>query len=108
LDKEIVWCWGFVKDYDVIVFRNGYAKDCPEMKVEFKGIRVEKDKKEGLEEFEDVKNERNKEAELEEFEGVKIGKVKNERNNNAGLEKFERNDVYVIELGDVLGSEVVG
>lgn len=35
---------GNVKDYDVIIFRNGYAKDALEMKVEFKGVRVEKDK----------------------------------------------------------------
>jgi hypothetical protein len=35
---------GVVKNYDVIVFRNGYAKDAPEMKVEFKGVRVEKDR----------------------------------------------------------------
>jgi len=26
--------------YDIIFFRNGYAKDCPKMKVEFKGVRV--------------------------------------------------------------------
>lgn len=30
---------GKVKKYDFIIFRNGYRKDFPEMKVEFLGIR---------------------------------------------------------------------
>jgi len=29
---------GKVRDYDVIYFRNGYARDCLKMKVEFKGV----------------------------------------------------------------------
>lgn len=28
--------------YDIIFFRNGYAKDCRKMKVEFKGLRIGK------------------------------------------------------------------
>lgn len=31
---------GNPKHYDLIVFRNGYSKDAPEMKVEFKGVRI--------------------------------------------------------------------
>lgn len=31
---------GSIKDYDLIVFRNGYSKNAPEMKVEFKGIKT--------------------------------------------------------------------
>jgi len=31
---------GSVRDYDVIYFRNGYAKDCLKMKVEFLGVEV--------------------------------------------------------------------
>jgi hypothetical protein len=27
------------RKYDVILFRNGYAKDAPEMQVEFRGLR---------------------------------------------------------------------
>lgn len=27
------------RKYDVIVFRNGYAKDAPEMQVQFRGLR---------------------------------------------------------------------
>lgn len=27
------------RDYDTIIFRNGYGPDVPEMKVEFKGVR---------------------------------------------------------------------
>ena len=29
--------------YDIIFFRNGYAKDCRKMKVEFKGLNVGKE-----------------------------------------------------------------
>ncbi len=29
------------REYDVILFRNGYAKDAPEMLVEFRGLRRE-------------------------------------------------------------------
>ena len=32
------------KEYDCIVFRNGYSKDAPEMKVEWKGLREDKDR----------------------------------------------------------------
>lgn len=28
------------REYDVIVFRNGYSKDAPEMTVEFKGVEL--------------------------------------------------------------------
>lgn len=31
---------GLLKKYDFIIFKNGYSKNCPEMKVEFKGLRV--------------------------------------------------------------------
>jgi hypothetical protein len=27
------------RDYDVVMFRNGYARDAPEMVVEFRGVR---------------------------------------------------------------------
>lgn len=27
-------------DYNIIFFKNGYAKNCPKMKVEFKGIKT--------------------------------------------------------------------
>ena len=30
---------GTAKKYDLIYFKNGYAKDCPKMIVEFKGVR---------------------------------------------------------------------
>jgi len=30
---------GSPRHYDIIVFRNGYAKDAPMMKVEFKGVK---------------------------------------------------------------------
>ena len=35
---------GKPKEYDCIVFRNGYSKDAPEMKVEWKGLREDKDR----------------------------------------------------------------
>ena len=28
------------RDYDVIVFKNGYNKNCPEMTIEFKGVEL--------------------------------------------------------------------
>lgn len=34
---------GNVKDYDYILFKNGYSKDCPKMKVEFKGVKIRKE-----------------------------------------------------------------
>ena len=34
---------GTQKMYDFIMFRNGYSKDAPEMKVEFLGIRQKED-----------------------------------------------------------------
>lgn len=33
---------GSYKEYDTVEFRNGYAKDCPKMLVEVKGIELEK------------------------------------------------------------------
>lgn len=30
---------GEIKKYDFIIFRNGYSKDAPKMKVEFKGVK---------------------------------------------------------------------
>jgi len=30
---------GSPKDYDIIIFKNGYAKDAPMIKVEFKGVK---------------------------------------------------------------------
>lgn len=38
LDKN-----GKPKKFDIIYFKNGYAKDCRKMKVEFKGLRIGKD-----------------------------------------------------------------
>ena len=35
---------GKPKNYDFIVFRNGYSKNAPEMKVEWKGLRKDKDR----------------------------------------------------------------
>ena len=31
---------GNAKEFDVIVFKNGYSKDAPMMKVEFNGVRI--------------------------------------------------------------------
>jgi len=35
---------GKPREYDFIVFRNGYARDASEMKVEWKGLREDKDR----------------------------------------------------------------
>ncbi len=41
LQKDLEACPnGFWRDYKVISFKNGYGKNAPEMKVEFKGIEI--------------------------------------------------------------------
>ena len=45
--KRLFDKYGRQKKYDFIVFKNGYSKDSPKMKVEFKGILI-KDKYEIL------------------------------------------------------------
>ncbi len=48
-DKKEYWekrllIEGKPKEYDLVVFRNGYSKDAPQMKVEWKGLREDKDR----------------------------------------------------------------
>ena len=40
------WTDRYFKQYSIIEFKNGYAKDAPTIKVEFKGIRIGKPKTE--------------------------------------------------------------
>lgn len=30
---------GSIKDYGIIIFKNGYARNAPEMRIEFKGVK---------------------------------------------------------------------
>ena len=41
--KRLIDKQGNTINYDIIFFRNGYAKDCRKMKVEFKGLRKGKE-----------------------------------------------------------------